>query len=103
MKMEIEPLINPQAAGPARANAAIVEAQRGPRDVVPAFVIHTASCEGRVVNFAYSGEEAIQMGQLLLVCGAIALGGSPPVVSPAPPSPLIVNGDIRANRPTGRS
>jgi len=92
MKMQIEPLIVATAAGPARAQCAIVEAQRGPRDVVPAAVAHMAQGDGREVRFMYSPEEAIALGQMLITCGCLASGGMPPVVAPPVASPVILNG-----------
>lgn len=91
MKLDIDFVVNPQAAGPARADCAIVPGREGVTGYSPAGVAFVLMGEGRTVRVSLSTLEARAIGEMLLVCGAVAEGGSPPVIAP-PASPLIING-----------
>jgi hypothetical protein len=91
MKLDVDTIFSADAAGPGRATCAIVGEQRGPRDVVPASVAFIVQGDGRTVRLHLSTAEARGLGEMLIVCGAVADGGPPPVIArPAPP--IIVHG-----------
>ena len=90
VKMEIEAVVNVGATQ--GITCGIVPAVKGPRDVEPAAVAMLASFGGRTVKLMLSTIEARALGEALLVAGCIAEGGQPPVLAPAPASPLILNG-----------
>lgn len=90
--MEIDATISPDAAGPARADALIVPAQKTDRDVIPPAVVLLARGDGRTVQLVLSTAEARMLGELLITCGCYAEGGPPPTVKPAAVSPIIING-----------
>ena len=93
MKMDIEKTITPQAAGPARMTAGIVPGERQASGDFNLPSVAVLACgEGRTVQFILSTAEARALGEVLLVCGAVAEGGSPPVLQRAPASPIILNG-----------
>lgn len=95
MKLDIDPVLNPQAAGAPRFSVAILGKQNGPKDIVPGGVAHLTMGDGKTIRMLYSPEEAIALGQMLITCGCIAAGGMPPVVAEPAASPLILNGNGR--------
>lgn len=82
-------VLNPRAAGPARAGVAIVPGHSNGRDVVPGGVAMVGMVEGKTVRLLFSAEEARAAGEMLLVCGCVAAGGMPPTEAPPPTSPLV--------------
>ncbi len=93
MKVDIDKALNPLAGGAWRGGANIVPGRRNAQDVTPAGVAFVMMGEGQTVRVLFSTEEARAIGEMLLVCGAVAEGGMPPVAEPPPPaSPLIING-----------
>lgn len=93
MKMHIDPLVSVAAGGAPRATCALI----APNGKAPATVAHMAQGEGRNIQFIYTAEEAIALGQMLLTCGCIAAGGMPPELPPERPpvtelARLIVDG-----------
>lgn len=96
MKLVVDDVVTPQAAGPGRAQCAIVQGQKTGTDVVPSGVAMMAMGEGRTVRFMLSPTEAQALGMMLIVCGCTAEGGPPPVAVVEPPKPLIVHSGGRA-------
>ena len=93
MKMQIDKVLTPQAAGAPQMTVAIVPQHRGPRDVVPAQIALMAVGGGETVRIMLSTEEARMFGEMLITCGCVAEGGHPPVVQAEPePQPLIIGG-----------
>ncbi len=92
MKVDIDKALNPQAAGAWRGNACIVPGRRTPQGVEPAQVAIVLMGEGQTVRILLSTLEARALGEMFLVCGAVAEGGSPPVAEPPPTSHLIIKG-----------
>ena len=93
MKMEIDAVVSPDAAGPARADALIVPAQKTGSDVIPPAVVLLARGDGRTVQLVLSTAEARMLGEVLITCGCYAEGGPPPTMKPAAAAPpIIING-----------
>lgn len=86
MKIDIDKALSPTSAGAWRGNACIVPGRRGPKDVEPAGVAVVLMGEGQTIRILLSTLEARGLGEMLLVCGAVAEGGPPPVVAPAEPA-----------------
>lgn len=86
MKVQIDSVLSPQASGPWRGAPCIVDNGTGkPRTV--AFMMQG---EGQTLRLLLDASEARAIGEMFLVCGAIAEGGLPPVVK-ADPAPVILD------------
>lgn len=93
MKLEIDRVLNPQAAGLVRAGCMlVVERDGGPPVGVQLLIVG----DGQTVRITCLGDEAIKLGQEAIVNGVLVVGGMPPVVLAAPPpSPIVLNANGR--------
>jgi hypothetical protein len=94
MKLEIDTVLNPLAAGPARASFLIVPGEGGKPNRVACIIMG----EGKTIRMMLDAAEARGLGEMALVCGCVAEGGPPPMAQ-APkafelplPRPVIFNG-----------
>lgn len=94
MKLEIDTVLSPAAAGPARGNFMIIPPHVGPLgEKVPGSVAFVIVGDGKTVRIMLEAAESIGLGQMALVCGCFLEGGPPPVAAaPEPFKPIIFNG-----------